>query len=47
VLLSLGSVPLWLAVRAMADADAAPHARRGADPIFHSVRRAHGKALRR
>lgn len=46
-LLSLGSVPLWLAVRAMADGESAPLPRRGADPIFHSVRRAHGKALRR
>lgn len=47
VLMSLGSVPLWLAVRAMADGDTMPLPRRGADPIFHSVRRSGGKALRR
>lgn len=36
--LSLGSVPLWLAVRAMALVEVPPAPRRGGDPIFHSIR---------
>lgn len=46
LLLSAGSAPLWFAVRAVADADPVPRLRRGADPIFHSVRQAGRKALR-